>query len=163
MVRDHHRCRVYGMFRIGVRLAAKIDCAPVHSKSGGDSSGRTAVIGRCRIPVVRWPADRSHRSIARRWRYANAHAGQLCRLLAHGASVRLRLMLQAGMGRARPLDRALRWPDDHRIGLAGRLAQEKAFLSLVSACQPLIALRIMQPLWQLKMWFNQPAFARRRN
>jgi hypothetical protein len=44
------------------------------------------------------------------------------------------------------LDRALWWLDDHRIGLAGRVAQAKAFLSLVSACQLLTGLRIMQPL-----------------
>jgi hypothetical protein len=55
-------------------------------------------------------------------------------------------VLQARMGRTRHLDRALWWLDDHRIGLAGRVAQAKAFLSLVSACQLLTGLRIMQPL-----------------
>ena len=120
-----------------VRLHSKTDRAPVHAESRRDSGGRATLAGRRRIPIVRRPADRRHRSVARRRRHAHSHARQLRRLLADGPSPGLRPMFQTRMGRARHLDRALRRPDDHRIGPADHVAQEKAKLSNLGRLCPL--------------------------
>lgn len=129
MVGNSHRRWLHGLFWNCVRLSTKTDRASVHAEPRRHSSGCTTTVSGCSVSVIRWCANRRYWSIARGGRHPNAYARKLFRLLAGGASRRVRAMFPAGMGRARNLDRPVRRLDDHRIRTGDYVAQEKASLT----------------------------------
>ena len=102
-------CRIHELLRIVVRLRFPADRAPVHSRSCGDRSGRTASPGRRRVSVIRRIADCRDRRPAWRRRNQNAHDRQLHRLLADRTACWICALLSHGLGRDWDLARLVRW------------------------------------------------------